>query len=537
MQVIKNQLFYCTECYHVFYDLPSEKKCAICHNEILEQDTISDLDILTCETCHSLYTLQKSGEIILNKEGNINHLCSCKHQCPTNSILSIGQQESYLGNIVLADIFKCSNCGAISFRNLENSQKNCSECNSRFVSPLHWDPKTQKTFFRCANPDHKIRLKLRDLIINNNKIISSEINKIKQKEIGLQKEYIRLKHELQVKYENKNLLKKIKSFQKGKLNFENDQNNLNIWAKIERLKLYSYLRPIGLRCSVYRMKNDNDKISFERTSDGCGAIAHLKIRKIIIAPDGTVIERKSEPKQGSPGQIEKDLLLSSSTLNVEGLKINHPIPKWINESEISLVNDQSESIFTQILRNQPITENPIQVENQVVMTEEVIRNAYDSLPDLKENQLYIFFQIKFKKMDSENYTLDAFGVIPIEFEKNNFRFQLGRKHLLQAFWKEQSRIEKNPLYFNGITESTEESYQFGITQRENEMFLLPGKNNLSKNLISAEENAKSELIKEISIQKINKLTINGKYAYNKPHERTFSNIQFIFSFKQGGISN
>lgn len=533
----KNHLFYCTECYHVYYDLPMGQKCAICHNEILEDDTISDLDILTCETCHSLYTFQKAEEIIRSKEININYLCSCKHQCPTNSILSIGQQESYLGNIVLADIYKCSNCGAISFRNLENEQKNCSECNSRFVSPLHWDAKTQKTFYRCANPDHKIRLKLRDSILNNNEIINIEVEKIKQKEIGLQKEYLRLKHELQIKYENKNLLNKIKSFQKGKLNYENGQENLNLWAKAERLKLYNYLRPIGLRCSVYRMKNEKDKISFDRTTDGCGAIAHLRIRKIIIAPDGTVIEREPEVKQDSQAQNESVSQKILTTSINDDKKVNHPIPKWTNDQEISIVNDHSESIFTQILRNQSINEQPVQKTERITITDDSIQDAYDSLPDIKNNQLYIFFQLKFKKAGSENYTLDAFGVIPIEFEENNFVFQFGRKHLLNAFWKEQSIVERNPFCFNGLTESTETSYQFGITLRENEMFLLPGKNNLSINLISEGENADLELLKEISIQNVKKLIINGKYAYNKAHERSFSKIQLNFTFKQGGMNN
>ena len=532
----KNQLFFCTECYHVYFGLPPGNQCVICHNEVLEQDLISNLDILTCETCHSLYTLQKQEEIISHQDNNINHLCSCQHQCPTNSVLSIGKQEAFIGNIVKADIFKCTNCGAISFRNLENSQKTCSECNSRFVSPLHWDPETQKTFYRCANPDHKIRLKLRDLILNNNEIIRKEINKIKQKELDLQNEYKRLRQQIQTKYENMGLLKKIKSLQKGKQAYENEQAQLNVWAKRERVKLYSYLRPIGLRCSVYRMDKSENGLSFERTSDGCGAIAHLRIRKIVIAPDGTVIEREPSVKQEPIENRDQQIQNPTAPINAVEVKINHPISKWTNSDEISLVNDSNESIFTQILRNQPNSEILEEEAEEDKMTEDFIQIAYESLPPIAENQLYIFFMIKFKKPDSEIYKINTYGVIPLEFTSNDSTFQLGREHLLKAYWQEHSILDKNPFIFNNITESTNNSYQFGITKKQKELFIDPGRNGLSKNLITTIENQNLELTEQYPIHHLIHLTINGKYAYGTDHDKNFSDLQFVFSFKPGGMN-
>ena len=185
-------IYFCSECMHIYFKIPSNNQCAICHNEMDVEDKIlpSSLDIFTCETCHTLYTSQNFEDLIPTNIENKNFVCACKHKCPTNALLQIGKEEAYIGNIVRADIYNCSNCGAISYRNPDNQLRSCTECGSRFVIPLNWDPKTQKTFFSCANKQtHGIRLKIRDLILNNNKIISEEIKKIKLKEKQLQNQY------------------------------------------------------------------------------------------------------------------------------------------------------------------------------------------------------------------------------------------------------------------------------------------------------------------------------------------------------------
>lgn len=110
--------YYCSECMHVYFDLPSSKECAICHNEMSEKNVITDLDILICETCNHIYTIQFPDELIPPYENNIHNLCGCKNKCPTTAFLAVGEQQSYYGNILKADIYRCQNCGAITFRNM-----------------------------------------------------------------------------------------------------------------------------------------------------------------------------------------------------------------------------------------------------------------------------------------------------------------------------------------------------------------------------------------------------------------------------------
>jgi len=204
-------IYYCSECMHIYYNMPLNHKCAICNIEMNEDDKFSpsSLDIFTCETCHTLYTTQNFEELIPKVIKDRKFLCACKNHCPTNAILQIGDEEAYIGNIVKADIYNCTNCGAISYRNPDNQQRNCTECGSRFVLPLNWDPKTQKTFFSCANKQtHGIRLKLRDLILNNNSIIYEKIKNIKYKDEQLQNQYEKRKEQI------------IKNFGKKKKNWK-----------------------------------------------------------------------------------------------------------------------------------------------------------------------------------------------------------------------------------------------------------------------------------------------------------------------------
>ena len=145
------KLYYCDECKHIYYELPPHHECVICNNQMNATDVISDFDVLSCETCHSLYSAQNADQIIPKNIENPNHLCGCKFNWPTNSSLNVGKAQSFLGNIGLTDIYKCSNCNALFYRNIDEKAKNCSECNSRFVHPMNIDNKKQKTFFKCGN--------------------------------------------------------------------------------------------------------------------------------------------------------------------------------------------------------------------------------------------------------------------------------------------------------------------------------------------------------------------------------------------------
>ena len=494
-------IYFCSECMHIYYKIPSNHQCAICHNEMSEEDKISpsSLDIFTCETCHTLYTSQNFEELIPKNIQNKKFLCACKHHCPTNAILQIGKEEAYIGNIVIADIYNCSNCGAISYRNPDNQQRNCTECGSRFVIPLNWDPKTQKTFFSCANKQtHGIRLKIRDLILNNNKIIVEEINKIKLREKQLQNQYENRREQI-----NKN-------FGKKKKRLEKELNILNTWAIEQRRELYKYLRPIGLRCAVFKMEKEEDKILYKKTNDGCGALAHLKIRKIIIAPDGTVIDR-APPKPDEPiiEEIEQP-----KVLQVDQLKLA------LKNTPMQLLTDNSSQ--TDLFQKQEIFK-------KIIGSDDKEDESFNTLPILKNEQIYIKIGLYSSKYHSNDVKRINSGVIPIKIKKDVKEFKIGREQIIRAFWTDIEFFQEYPLIFNSITKVSENSNHFRLQKDSEELLVAPGKNPINKVFYSScDENSNEiiELTTPISLNKIKGLLFYTYYSFDK--ENVGMDHQFIF---------
>ncbi len=493
-------IYFCSECMHIYYKIPSNHQCAICHNEMDEEDKIppSALDIFTCETCHTLYTSQNFEELIPKNIQNKSFLCACKHHCPTNALLQIGKEEAYIGNIVIADIYNCSNCGAISYRNPDNQQRNCTECGSRFVIPLNWDPKTQKTFFSCANKQtHGIRLKIRDLILNNNKIINEEIKKIKLKEKQLQNQYESNRGQI-----NKN-------FGKKKKKLEKEINTLNTWAIEQRREMYKYLRPIGLRCSVFKMEKEEDNIIYKKTHDGCGALAHLKIRKIIIAPDGTVIDR-APPKPDEP-IIEE--IKNPKVLQVDQLKLA------LKNTPMQLLTDnlsQSNLIETQ------------EILKKIIGNDDKEDESFNTLPILKDEQIYIKIGLYSLKYHSNEVKRINSGVIPIKIKKDVNEFKIGREQIIRAFWTDTEFFKEYPSIFNSITQVSENSNHFCLHNSE-EFLVAPGENSINKIFYSSDDKNSDEIIElttPISLNKINSLLFYTYYSFDK--ENIGMDHQFIF---------
>lgn len=494
-------IYFCSECMHIYYKIPSNSQCAICHNEMSEEDKISltSLDILTCETCHSLYTTQDYKELIPKNIQNINFLFACKHHCPTNALLQIGKEEAYIGNIVVADIYNCSNCGAISYRNPDNQQRNCTECGSRFVIPLNWDPKTQKTFFSCANKQtHGIRLKIRDLILNNNKIINKEIKKIKLKEKQLQNQYEKRREQL------------VKNFGRKKKKLAKELNVLNTWAIEQRREMYKYLRPIGLRCAVYKMEKEEEKIIYKKTNDGCGALAHLKIRKIVFAPDGTVIDR-APPKPDEPiiEELEKPKDLQFDYLKL-ALK-NTPMQLLTDNLSQTPLSEKQE-IFKKIFRN-----------------EDQEDESFNTLPILKDEQIYIkIYLYSMKYLSNEVKRINS-GVIPIIIKKNVNEFKIGREHIIRALWTDTEFFEEYPLIFNSITKISENSNHFRLQRDSKEFLVVPGENSIDNVYYSSKDedsDSFTELTTPISLNRINGLFFYTYYSFDK--KNIGMDHQFIF---------
>ena len=494
-------IYFCSECMHIYYKIPSNHQCTICHNEMNEEDEISpsSLDIFTCETCHTLYTSQNIEELIPKNIQNKKFLCACKHHCPTNALLQIGKEEAYIGNVVIADIYNCSNCGAISYRNPDNQQRNCTECGSRFILPLHWDPKTQKTFFSCANKQsHGIRLKIRDLILNNNKIINEEILKIKLKEKQLQNHYEKRREQI-----NKN-------FGKKKKRLEKELNTLNIWAIEQRREMYKHLRPIGLRCAVFKMEKEEDNIIYKKTHDGCGALAHLKIRKIIIAPDGTVIDR-APPKPDEPiiEEIEKPKVLQVDYLNL-ALK-NTPMQLLTDNLSQSNLFEKQE-IFKKILGSDD-------KENE----------SFNTLPILKDEQVYIKIGLySLKYLLNEVKRINS-GVIPIKIKKDVDEFKIGREQIIRAFWTDTEFFKEYSLIFNSITKISENSNHFRLYKDSEEFLIAPGENSISKVFYSSDDGESDRIIElttPVSLIKVKDLLFYTYYSFDK--ENVGMDHQFFF---------
>ena len=92
---------------------PPIGKCKICGNQIDTDDTLAEDEILTCETCHTIYPVPSWKELIPARELNEEYLCGCRNRCPTKTAYQSEQKFVSVGSIVKAQYFQCSNCHAV----------------------------------------------------------------------------------------------------------------------------------------------------------------------------------------------------------------------------------------------------------------------------------------------------------------------------------------------------------------------------------------------------------------------------------------
>jgi hypothetical protein len=527
-------LIYCGECKLVYYKMPANETCQNCHNELNPNDKISNLDILSCTTCHTIYSAQKKEEIIPLKRNEYN-LCTCRYNCPPHSELHVGKEEAFIGNIILADLYECDNCGAIFFRNKDNWSTKCSECSSR-LNPIDFDSEKQKAIYKCANPSHLIPLKIRSLILENNAIIQKEMTLIQEQEKELEKLYNRKMRELEVSE------KKIKAKEK-----EKRKKQYYIEAKENRKKLFLKLTPKPLRCVVYKFGKAN---MVTRTNDGCNAIAHIKIRKDVVSYNqGTFIDRA--PSESKPASIPEPKIVEEKKINAS-IPFSSPdfsaLPKLESESKSSIIspslletkegveNKGEKSIEPEI----PTTEllpSPIVVQEE--RTEPLPKlppqeEIFGKLPELKENQLYIKIVLMVSNkgdMKAEKEFIPVnYGVIPIEMDSDTDQYSLGQENLLSAYWFDAEIFQKMPLMFNNFTKSSKNSSQICLQKHPDGLALVPGENSINQTSVILDDQQENILITPTLIKTIQYALIRGYYSFDKESDEKYHNIQIKIYF-------
>ena len=297
---------------------------------------------------------------------------------------------------------------------------------------------------------------------------------------------------------------------KKKKRLEKEINILNSWAIEQRREMYKYLRPIGLRCAVFKMEKEEEKILYKKTNDGCGALAHLKIRKIVFAPDGTVIDR-APPKPDEPiiEELEKPKVLQFDYINLV-LK-NTPMQLLTRNLPQTSLSAKGE-LFKKIFRT----------ENQDDET-------FNSLPILKDEQMYIKISLYSSKYLSNEVKSINSGVIPIIIKKNLNEFRIGREQIIRALWTDIEIFKDYPLIFNSITKVSENSNHFRLQKDSEEFYIVPGENSINKVFYSSDdENSDNiiELTTRVSLNKIKRLIFYTYYSFDK--ESIGMDHQFIF---------
>ncbi len=531
---------YCSECYHVFYGMPKSKKCAICDNELSSHNNIHPLQYLTCETCHSLYSIQQIERIIPQQISNPNLLCGCQYNCPTTSILNVAQEETYIGNIVLAEMRQCSNCGAVTIVNKENQKKECQSCGSRFVHPLLWDPTTKKLVFSCANPSHGIRLKIRDLIANINQEIETKILKIKTAEEELQKQYLQKRKEITAKYRQAGIKEKLKlriqQFQ-TQVTEEVEIASLNQWALIERRKLYLNLHSNPLRCCVYHQVEGNQEGKLQKTNQGCNSLAKVRMMKIVSETMNTVLQPPSPKEQIINTQSH---ISDSPSSNLTNSTQNYiQTGKDWRKTMVPLIDEHQESIFTTILRPQdtPVSSLPdLSHDSEIspkLTPDDVFESRkkifYESLPKLQDFQIYLHIALIGFNQNQQDRILN-YGVLPMEFSPSTQRIGITRDIILHAYWADPKFFKEFPLIFENFL-ATEQGSQFYITDV-----------NMESISIQSNEKAINTILRETpdinSIQNFRDIFGEGHYSapifiqcyYPLRAQHLKSYNQFLFQF-------
>ncbi|MHA1674408.1 MAG: hypothetical protein ACTSYI_12375 [Promethearchaeota archaeon] len=505
----QKNFIYCSECMHVYFEIPTSNECSICHNEISHENRISELDILICETCNHIYSIQRPEEIIPNFPDNLDHLCGCKNNCPTTSFLAIGQQQTYYGNIILADIYQCSNCGAISYRNLGVADKKCFECGSRYLQSLRWNSETHRIRYQCSNPNHGIRLKLRDLIERNNQLIDQQIIVINSKEQDLIKTYEEQEEFLKANKESNFLKEKFAKLKRKPTKFANKLQELNNWALVERKKLYTTFHPLGLRCAVFKEQKSENFTNLVNTGDGCEALTKIKVNKVVIAPDGTVIDKEPVKTMDESQQDNQVFVTPFSLVD-------------------SLQNQKHVSAFAQII-DYPHNKDEIKLRSLDNETIEKIPSA--GIPELLPHQVILHIDIFIQPQKNDQYICINRGIIPLEFSQPDSKIYIGKEHFLAAYWSDPNAFQLYPFIFDNIISVLENKFHFGLERTEKAFYLIPNSEKFNNPVIHNLDLSSSKISEKIELKAPKKFSLIGYYPIDQENSEKIHKIQFQFELK------
>lgn len=511
MLIPGHKFSYCLECKHIYYEIPPDKVCRICGNQLDPNDIIDEDDLLICETCHTIYPADAWQKILPGPELQELYLCACEYQCPTESVLRKKQKKTFVGNIILAAMFQCSNCRAIFVRGHDERQKDCSLCRSRFVYQITMDMKKQKPLYNCANPSHGIRLKLKDLITENNLIIAESMKAIKQKDFLLRQEYEkRLKEIDNIKGLGKNSQKNAMLAQ------------LEKWGITQRWQIYAVLRLSPIRCAVY--KDDlKQPTSLSQKTSGCGAIAEIKIRKTLETDNQqTVIKRKTttpsadslnEETSSIPDRPMPEGLLEALSA-ITGTPLGHT-----SQPVIAQATSGDSALNTSMIQPTPDVSTPIPMKVQELSPAE---GFFSKLPPLASNQLYIKFELiaLSKDIDKNIFKEQSvnYGVLPIQLSSKATSLRIGRESLLQAFWTNPELFETQPFIFDNINPLSSQGSEMILQWQNNELLLYESPQRLNRAILELNTKNLTEsfsLKTGINPKWIRKIRWDCRYALDK----------------------
>ena len=458
------KLFYCSECNHIYFKLPPNGKCKICGNQIDTDDTLAEDEILTCETCHTIYPVPSWKELIPARELNEEYLCGCRNRCPTKTAYQSEQKFVSVGSIVKAQYFQCSNCHAVFLRGMEDRQKNCSICHSRFVSQVLMDLKKEKPIFECANPAHKIQLKVRDLIIDVNAQITKSIKPIIEKENVLRVEYN--KKLLELKNE-KAILGKGQAIKNQRI------RDLDNWAKTQRWQLFAVLPSYPLYCASYKVEGN----ALPSKIAGCGAIAEMKIQ-IVVESDTHQTQIKARVNAGNNVETFRP-----SVEIQEQLQIEHETP---GTAEIAGAENRISG--NSLLQRIGIIENDSDLAERLHINNlGDPESVFGAIPTDSNNQFYLRINIYGLQSNLQSSEINRipvnFGVIPVSLSANANQIRIGKETFIQAQWNNSEFFSVQPLIFENIASLKENGAEFVIQNNQNTLVLKKSPTRLNNHKI------------------------------------------------------
>ncbi|MCK5341975.1 MAG: hypothetical protein KAR20_01145, partial [Candidatus Heimdallarchaeota archaeon] len=204
----------------------------------------------------------------------------------------------------------------------------------------------------------------------------------------------------------------------------------------------------------------------------------------------------------------------------------HSIPDWKSSVEISLINENQESIFTQFIHAVP-EENEMEIESEL---EKEIDDKFTNLPPLGPNQMYIKILLESKLNPGSLFEPKNYGVIAVHFTEDNPQISIGREELANAYWYDTTSFTSEPFIFDYIPSTAQESSQFKLLQRDHSILIIPGDNSLNPVTHVSKDGILSKLIEPVSLESLQRIIFSSYYAYDKKTSENNSYFRFSLSF-------